>query len=280
VESGGIGLSGYNVSLYIAYVDGHPDWKLLGSDATDKAGRFKIKYALSPDKLRDPSLLFIQAERGSALLASALGEGLTLPEAAVVNERTTVAVANAFAQFVDDRRITGNTYGMRNAAPMAANLANPQTGAVGLLLNNSPNGSETSTLGHVQLAQQCRGDLCRERQQLQRAVPRRHAAWREGAHQRAAGARQHRPESVVHGRAGSDLRAVGASSPLPAGAHAGTHELAPVPQDHGRVLQRAGRQQYDERAGELRHRRARQRMVNDNYEPESAIDFACAAAVS
>ncbi|MET0167456.1 MAG: hypothetical protein ABW318_20955, partial [Vicinamibacterales bacterium] len=52
----------------------------------------------------------------------------------------------AFAQFIDGQKIDGNTYGMLNAVSMAANLANPQTGAVGVVLASIPNGSKTSTL--------------------------------------------------------------------------------------------------------------------------------------
>src|SRR5262245_65360473 len=68
------------------------------------------------------------------------------PGFVVVNERTTVATGNAFAQFVDGRQIAGNTYGMLNAVPMTANFVNPETGEVGLVLDSSPNGTETSAL--------------------------------------------------------------------------------------------------------------------------------------
>src|SRR4029450_1323882 len=90
-------------------------------------------------------LLFVKAEHGPVLLASALGMGSSVPGDVVVNERTTVAAGNAFAQFVDGRKIKGNTYGMINAVHMAANLADPQTGAVGVVLASTPNGTETST---------------------------------------------------------------------------------------------------------------------------------------
>ena len=79
------------------------------------------------------------------MLASAIGMGSSVPGEVVVNERTTVATGNAFAQFVDGRKIKGNPYGMINAVHMAANLADPQTGAVGDVLASTPNGTETST---------------------------------------------------------------------------------------------------------------------------------------
>ena len=42
--------------------------------------------------------------------------------------------------------IHGNKYGMLNAVHMAANMANPETGALGDVLGSSPNGMDTSTL--------------------------------------------------------------------------------------------------------------------------------------
>jgi hypothetical protein len=119
----------------------------LGSDTSDGAGNFQIAYSV-PGGLRDSEpLLFVEATRGRAMLAAAIGVG---PSAArgnvVVNERTTVATGNAFAQFVDGRKIEGNTYGMINAVHMAANLADPHTGAVGSVLASTPNATETSTL--------------------------------------------------------------------------------------------------------------------------------------
>lgn len=146
VQSGEIPLANYKVSLYIAYVDHGPGWKFLGSDTSNRHGSFEITYSLPRGRADDPSILFVQAERGPVLLTSAIGLGTMPPEAVVVNELTTVATGNAFAQFVDGRRIAGNTYGMLNAVPMAANFANPETGEVGVVLDSSPNKRETSTL--------------------------------------------------------------------------------------------------------------------------------------
>src|SRR5262245_50445662 len=80
------------------------------------------------------------------MLASAIGGGPKVADNIVVNERTTVATGIAFAQFVGDRKILGNKYGMINAVHMAANLADPKTGDVGEVLLNIPNGTKTSTL--------------------------------------------------------------------------------------------------------------------------------------
>jgi len=147
VKSGDTGLAGYSVSVYAGFVDRKPHWVLLGSDTSDGAGDFQITYSV-PGGLRDSEpLLFVEARRGRAMLASAIGVGpSTVPGHVVVNERTTVATGNAFAQFVDGRKIEGNTYGMTNAVHMAANLADPQTGAVGSVLASTPNGTETSAL--------------------------------------------------------------------------------------------------------------------------------------
>jgi hypothetical protein len=79
------------------------------------------------------------------MLASATGIGSNAPAHVVINERTTVATANAFAQFIHGKQVDGNRYGMMNAVHMAANLASPETGAVGTVLQSSPNGAETST---------------------------------------------------------------------------------------------------------------------------------------
>jgi hypothetical protein len=135
VESGSTGLAGYEVSLFASFVDHGSPWLLLGSDTSDSTGHFQITYWL-PERLSGDQqpLLFVEATHGPVMLASAIGMGSSPPGEVVVNERTTVATGNAFAQFVDGRKIKGNTYGMINAVKMAANLADPQTGAVGVVL--------------------------------------------------------------------------------------------------------------------------------------------------
>ena len=146
VQSDGAGLANYKVSLYIAYLERGSSWQRLGSDTSDDTGHFSITYEVPRRQDDGPSLLFVLAERGSVLLASAIGTGPTPPASAVVNERTTVATGTAFAQFVKKSKIEGNPVGMLNALPMAANFANPLTGAVGGVVNSLPNGTDTSTL--------------------------------------------------------------------------------------------------------------------------------------
>jgi hypothetical protein len=147
VRSGDTPLAGYSVAVYAAFVDRPPRWVRLGSDTTDGAGRFDITYSL-PQRLADRRpLLFVEAVRDRSMLASAIGTAPgRVPRQVVVNERTTVATGNAFAQFVDGHTVVGNRYGMRNAVHMAANLADPRTGAIGSVLASRPNGRETSTL--------------------------------------------------------------------------------------------------------------------------------------
>src|SRR4051794_37027216 len=79
VQSGGSGLSGYKVSLYLSVVDRGPPWKFLGSHTTNAAGNFEIAYSLLPGVVSDPSILFVQAERGPVMLASAIGLGSNAP---------------------------------------------------------------------------------------------------------------------------------------------------------------------------------------------------------
>ena len=147
VESDGAGLATYKVSLYASFIDHGSPWRSLGSGISDASGSFRITYSVPRGLANDQQpVLFVLAERGSVTLASAIGVGSDAPVYVVVNERTTVATANAFAQFVRAERIKGNTYGMLNAVRMAANLADPKTGAVGVVLDSTPNGIDTSTL--------------------------------------------------------------------------------------------------------------------------------------
>jgi hypothetical protein len=150
VESNGIGLPGYTVSLYASFVDRGPPWLLVGLDTTDGTGTFHIDYRLPEGLAGTQSLLFVEARRGRSMLAGVIGAPDSVaPQHVVVNERTTVAIANAFAQFIHGGRIEGNTYGMLNAAGMAANLADPQSGAAGVVLSSTPNGAETSTYATI-----------------------------------------------------------------------------------------------------------------------------------
>jgi hypothetical protein len=145
VNGNGSPQSGYAVSLYASYLGGIPFNWVVGTDTTDGGGSFEIEYRLPPGlSSRHKLVLYLLAEKDKAMLASAI-HPISRNDSVVVNELTTVATGTAFAQFIDGRRIQGNRFGMRNAVKMAANMANPKTGAIGEVLDNSPNADETST---------------------------------------------------------------------------------------------------------------------------------------
>jgi hypothetical protein len=146
VESGGNGLQGYSVTLYASFPGSHGKTERLGRDVTDSAGKFEIRYepARSSRSHVEP-ILYLQAEHGPAMLASVLREGPDF-DFAHVNERTTVAMGTAFAQFVARGTIRGNTYGMLNAVHMAGNMADPATGTIADVLRLPPNGDDTTAL--------------------------------------------------------------------------------------------------------------------------------------
>lgn len=146
IESGGKGLSSYDVSLYITIAGDKTSGKVAGTAKTNKAGEFEITYELPPAQPDDKKpILFAIAENGPAMLAAVFDADPTAPSTIVVNERTTVAAAAAFTRFIDGRTIGGNTYGMINAVKMAANMADPKTGAAGEIISKEPNGTLTST---------------------------------------------------------------------------------------------------------------------------------------
>ena len=141
VRSGNAGLAGYTVSLYASFVDRADGWQFLGLNVTDANGDFQIFY----DPPSERAVLIVEADRGPVTLASAVGYSADAPARVVVNERTTVATGNAFAQFVNGRRVVGNPVGMINAVRMAGNLAHPATGDAAAVISRTPNGAETST---------------------------------------------------------------------------------------------------------------------------------------
>ncbi|OWT68183.1 MULTISPECIES: hypothetical protein [unclassified Achromobacter] len=146
VESSNGPLANYKVAVYGSFSDKGAAWTQLGTDTTASDGSFTIRYSLSDTRKAEKPVLFVQATSGSAMLASAIGtdDGQASGKV-VVNDRTTVATGNAYAQFISATGIAGDAVGMRNAAQMAANLADPLTGAIGTALASSPNGDETST---------------------------------------------------------------------------------------------------------------------------------------
>ncbi|CAM3967743.1 hypothetical protein [Bordetella tumulicola] len=147
VESNSTGLADYNVKLYASFSGDGGSWVPLGSGSTNRGGEFTIRYALSESQQAQQAVLFVEATRGSAMLASAIGsDNSRIDTPIVVNDHTTVATGNAFAQFISASGIAGDAIGMYNASQMATNLADPISGSVGAALASSPNGDETSTL--------------------------------------------------------------------------------------------------------------------------------------
>jgi sugar lactone lactonase YvrE len=146
VESGGTGLANYEVSLYARFVGPHGNANVVGRATTGPSGEFKIDYHLPRGhSSASQPLLFVRARSGPAMLASAIGQA-PVAGRVVVNERTTVATAFAFAQFVDGSAIDGNAVGMLNAVHMTRNMVRVRTGDLADVLRLPPNGSETSAL--------------------------------------------------------------------------------------------------------------------------------------
>jgi hypothetical protein len=147
VQSSSAGLSKYRVDLYGSFSGDGGTWVPLGSGTTGSGGEFSIDYSLSDARRTQQPVLFVEATSGPAMLASAIGtaDG-EIDTPIVVNDFTTVATGNAYAQFISASGIAGDAVGMRNASQMATNLADPLSGTVGTALASSPNGDETSTL--------------------------------------------------------------------------------------------------------------------------------------
>ncbi|WP_232248356.1 NHL repeat-containing protein [Streptacidiphilus rugosus] len=90
-------------------------------------------------------MLYLTADgRPGLRLAAALGGPAGTD--VVVNERTTVAAAYAFAQFTRGGEVAGSSPGLPNAAAISHNLADVRTGGIAPLLAAPPNGRQTSTL--------------------------------------------------------------------------------------------------------------------------------------
>jgi sugar lactone lactonase YvrE len=157
VASGDTGLGGYGVTLY-ATDPARPKRcaQALASSATAADGAFDLAY--TPPASAE-AVLYLIAESGAAkkagkcpttrdgavVLAAVVGVG-GAPAAAVVNERTTVASAYAYAQFFDGADLRGPSPGLQNAFAMLQNTVDVETGALGAVIATPPNGAETSAL--------------------------------------------------------------------------------------------------------------------------------------
>ena len=127
---------------------------VLGHARSRGGGRFVLRYR-SASRAAIKYLLATRpccaAEAGfpvpadSYKLALALGAG-RVPHRVTLNERTTVAMGYAMAQFIDGNRVSGKNPGLRNAAAMTRNLVTRRRGLVSPVLARFPNGRSTSTL--------------------------------------------------------------------------------------------------------------------------------------
>ena len=115
----------------------------LGETTADDGGAFTF----DPMTVPDDRVLLVEAAHGGAERAD-LAVVTSSPDVGelTVNERTTVAAAYGLAQFFGRELPSGENPGLTNAADMAANLADPMTGAYGEVLLSSPNAYETQTL--------------------------------------------------------------------------------------------------------------------------------------
>jgi hypothetical protein len=124
----------------------------LGSDVSRRYGYYTIHY--SGEKKSAVKYLIARRTPGSAeagaavpastyVLGAALGSG-ALPNHVVVDERTTVAMGFAMAEFIGaGDKVSGPEPGLANAAAMTGNLENVH-GEVSKVLGYFPNGESTS----------------------------------------------------------------------------------------------------------------------------------------
>ncbi|MEZ5076350.1 MAG: hypothetical protein R2725_02790 [Solirubrobacterales bacterium] len=183
VASGPQPLGGFRVKLMQAQA-GAERPRLLGTATSRRNGRFTLRYRRASRN----AVHYLVADRAAGRAASArafrlaasLGSG-TVPRRVTVNERTTVAMAFALAQFLDGPRVSGANPGLRNAAAMGANLVDVRSGGLARTLRRYPNGRATATLATLNslanLVASCRapGRAC-DRVLALAAVPGRTAA--------------------------------------------------------------------------------------------------------
>jgi sugar lactone lactonase YvrE len=150
--SGTVPLRGMNVVL-MAATPGAKSPTQLGSSRSGKGGAFTIRYRGN----KEASVKYLLATRPgggaeagfpiygqSYRLAAALGEG-GFPFEVKVNERTTVAMGFAMAQFIKGGKVVGKSPGLGNAAAMSSDLVG-LPGGLSKVLRAYPNGASTSTL--------------------------------------------------------------------------------------------------------------------------------------
>lgn len=138
--------SGWSVSAWQAGTeDGAAE--RLAATTTDSDGSFTVDIRTIQ---RATSVVYVLATApgGSASTDTATFAAIlpTDAETVTLNERSTVAAGYALAQFTDADGVAGADPGLPNAALMAANLVDAETGDYGAVLTSSPNGTETTAL--------------------------------------------------------------------------------------------------------------------------------------
>ena len=128
------------VTLYEAGNGGSPAI-VLGSAESNLNGTFRISYE-SP--AGENAVLYLVADMTPQVKLAAVPGVVSGTPHVVINERSTVATAYAMAQFIDGDSISGNKPGLANATSMLGNLVDISNGGVSPVLQNSPNGMETT----------------------------------------------------------------------------------------------------------------------------------------
>ncbi len=150
---GSVPLRGMSVVLYAAR-SGAGKPTVLGRGRSRRGGGFALRYR--PAGAAAVKYLVATRPGGGAeagfpvvanayRLAAATGVG-AVPRRVTLNERTTVAMGYAMAQFIDGARVAGKDPGLRNAAAMTGNLARLDSGRLSGVLRRFPNGNSTSTM--------------------------------------------------------------------------------------------------------------------------------------
>jgi len=153
---GSVPTAGMNVALFAAQPGGSQP-AVLGRTRSRRGGAFALRYR--PAARRTVKYVLATRPGGGAeagfpvpgssyRLGAALGAG-PVPPRATLNERTTVAMGYAMAQFIGGGRVTGKNPGLRNAAAMTRNLAIARSGRLSPVLRTFPNGNSTTTLRTV-----------------------------------------------------------------------------------------------------------------------------------
>ena len=145
----------WTVTAWMARPDGSAPIALGSDDAADDGSWSIAVDAASGDTdvddvgVDEDVVIYTTAtsDDSDAALASLVADiPRSDPAPTVINERTTVAMSYAMAQFAAPDGVAGRAPGLANAASMSRNLADPATGDLGAVLTSAPNGSETSTL--------------------------------------------------------------------------------------------------------------------------------------